>query len=143
MPILNYTTGVNYNKTIGEIQEILVKSGANKIIVDYQQSLPVGLTFHIIEQSHPIFFSLPCNYQGVLNSLIKNPKVPKKLKTEEQAMRVGWRILKDWIQAQLAIVEAELATVTEVFLPYAITKNGVTLYNYLKEDKTLLLNSPL
>jgi hypothetical protein len=69
----------------------------------------------------------------------KSSRVPRSLQTEEQALRVGWRILKVWVEAQMAIVEAELATVAEVFLPYAVTRNGRTLYNHLQQDNTLLL----
>jgi len=40
-----------------------------------------------------------------------------------------------------AIVEAELAGMAEVFLPYAITKKGNTLYKEIENDnKILLLN---
>jgi hypothetical protein len=41
----------------------------------------------------------------------------------------------------MAIVEAEVASLAEVFLPYAITKSGSTLYNLLQGDKTLLLTN--
>lgn len=55
-------------------------------------------------------------------------------------MRVSWRIVKDWVEAQMAIVEAQLAEVGEVFLPYAVTKKGNTLYKELKQDGMKLLN---
>jgi len=32
-----------------------------------------------------------------------------KYRTREHAARVAWRICKDWIEAQLAIVDAEMA----------------------------------
>jgi hypothetical protein len=36
-------------------------------------------------------------------------KVPRSKCTEDQAQRVAWRIVKDWVEAQMAIVEAQLA----------------------------------
>jgi hypothetical protein len=140
MPILNYTTKIDSFKTITEIQQMLAKSGANKCVIDNDSNgNPVSLTFCINWNGIMTAFALPCNFEGVLRAMKKSSKVARSLCTEEQALRVGWRIVKDWVEAQLAIVEAQLSTIAEVFLPYVITKNGTTLYNYLQEDKTLLL----
>lgn len=48
--------------------------------------------------------------------------------TTEQAARVGWRIIKDWIEAQLALVQTQMVTLDQVFLPYARTNTGETVY---------------
>jgi len=37
----------------------------------------------------------------------KDPKVPRSKCTDEQALRVSWRIIKDWVKAQMAIVECQ------------------------------------
>ncbi len=142
MPILNYTTKIDSYKTISEIQQELAKAGAFKITIDNDDKRnPVGLTFCIVYKNQPIAFALPCNFQGVKKSMTKNPKVPRAQCTDEQALRVGWRILKDWIEAQLAIVESELAELAEVFLPYAVMKSGETIYQYTTNQKNnLLLN---
>lgn len=137
MPILNYTTEVNFTKTLGEITDILIAHGAQKIIVDYDGTIPVAVTFGLKHMNVMLHFSLPCNYFGVMASMGRNPKVPARLKTKEQAVRVSWRIIKNWIESQMAIVEAELATVTQVFLPYAITKDGKTLYDSINSGKTI------
>jgi len=142
MPILNYTTKIDSYKTITEIQKTLSASGATKIIIDNDiEGRPISLTFCITFNGKPIAFNLPCNFEGVLSAMKSNPKVPRSMCNEEQALRVGWRIVKDWVAAQLAIVEAKLATMTEVFLPYAITKSGATLYEYIQADNQLLLTN--
>jgi hypothetical protein len=41
----------------------------------------------------------------------------------------------------MAIVEAQLAEMAEVFLPYAITKKGNTLYKEVKESGMLMLEN--
>jgi len=140
MAILNYTTSIDAEKTIGEIQKCLVKHGAGKIVTDYSNGLPSAVTFCLTINENMIGFSLPCNYEGVLRVMNKDPKVPGRLCTKEQAMRVSWRIVKDWVEAQMAIVEAQLADVAEVFLPYAITKSGTTLYKEIQEGGMKLLN---
>lgn len=140
MAILNYTTGISFEKTIGEIQKCLVSHGATKVITDYANGLPIGVTFCLMLNDNMVAFSLPANYDGVLKSMKKDRKVPGRLCTEEQALRVSWRIVKDWVEAQMAIVEANLAEISEVFLPYAVTKNGNTLFREIKQNGTLLLN---
>ncbi|MDD4970707.1 MAG: hypothetical protein PHT07_14870 [Paludibacter sp.] len=141
MAILNYTTKVDSNRTIMEIQQCLVKHGASKIVVDYENSVPVALTFCLPLQNNIIAFSLPCNYQGVLNAMTKDKNVPRSMCKKEQALRVSWRIIKDWVIAQMAIVESQLVEMSEVFLPYAITKSGNTLYNEIKSNGMLMLKN--
>jgi hypothetical protein len=42
---------------------------------------------------------------------------------------VAWRIIKDWTEAQLALVQAGVAELAEVFLPYAThPQTGQTFY---------------
>jgi hypothetical protein len=111
------------------------------IVDNNENSLPIALTFTIDWHGAPLAFALPCNFEGVLRSMKKSSKVPRSLCTEEQALRVGWRIIKDWVEAQMAIVESELAGVAEVFLPYAVTKSGTTLYKHIETDGRLLLSN--
>jgi hypothetical protein len=139
MAILNYTTSIASEKTIMEIQKCLVRHGATKIVTDYEGEVPKALTFCLMMDGNLLAFSLPANYSGVLKSMKNSPKVPKRLLTEEQALKVSWRIIKNWVEAQMALVEADLADVAEVFLPYAITKNGNTLYNEIASSGILLL----
>lgn len=139
MAILNYTTEIDFEKTIGEITKCLVAHGATKVISDYVNKIPVSVTFGLEINGSLITFCLPANAEGVYRSMCKSSKVPKRLRTKEQAQRVAWRIVKDWTIAQMAIVEAQIANIEEVFLPYAITKNGNTLYNEIKSNGMLML----
>lgn len=139
MAILNYTTKIDAYKTIGEIQQLLAKNGAMQIMIENDdKGNPVSLSFSIIWNANPQFFKLPCNFKGVLNAM-KKAKVSNALCTEAQALRVGWRIIKDWTEAQMAIKEAEIASLQEIFLPYAVTKNGMTLYERMNENNILLI----
>lgn len=139
MPILNYTTKIDFYKTITEITQILSKAGANKVVMDNENGLPVALTFTINWNGNMVAFALPCHHKGVLKAMHKNKKVARSQCTDEQALRVGWRITKNWVETQLAIVEAEMAELPEVFLPYAITKNGKTMYELISTDNQILL----
>jgi hypothetical protein len=141
MAILNYTTSISSEKSIGEIQKCLVKHGAHKIVTDYKNGSPSAVTFCLTLNGNLIAFALPANYIGVLNAMKNDKKIPRSKCTEDQSQRVAWRIVKDWVEAQMAIVEAQLADITEVFLPYAITKNGSTVYQEVKDNGMLMLKS--
>jgi len=134
MSILNYTTKIRALVTIAEIQAYLANHGAANISIDYEQGQPISLTFFIEIRSELLSFRLPSNYAGVLEALRRDPKVPRPLSTEEQARRVAWRILLDWVKAQMAIVDAGLAVLPEVFLPYAVMRNGETLYKLVSDQ---------
>jgi len=135
MAILNYTTKIDANKTIGEIQRILAKGKAKQISVDYDDDEnPSAIQFMIVYLEQPVYFRLPCNVDGVYRALCAS-KAPHSLRTTAQARRVAWRIIKDWTEAQLAIVEANQAEMTEVFLPYALDTSGQTFFQVFTESK--------
>lgn len=90
--------------------------------------------------SQPVWFRLPCNVSGVYRAL-QNQKIERRYKSESHARRVAWRIVKDWIEAQLAIVEANQAEMAEVFLPYAIDGTGQTFFQAFLTQKKLTAGS--
>ncbi|QCR23759.1 hypothetical protein [Pontibacter sp. SGAir0037] len=139
MPILNYTTKVPATKTVGEIQEVLAKAGASKIMIDYIDREPVAVSFlAIMQNGTELSFRLPCDWEGVLAALGRD-KVERKFLTPEHAKMVAWRTVKQWVEAQLAFIEAEQATMAQVFLPYAVTSTGETMYDRLINDSKRLL----
>lgn len=139
MPILNYSTSIESEKTIAEIQKCLVKHGAHKITTDYTDAIPTAVTFCLKLNDATVAFCLPANNAGVLKAMCNDKKISRAKCTPQQAQRVAWRIVKNWVEAQMAIVEAQLADMAEVFLPYAITKNGNTVYNEIKNTGMLKL----
>lgn len=141
MGILNYTTKINPLKTATEIQHILAVKGATSVSIDYRDGEPVALSFKIEVRGRDVAFRLPCNWKGVEKALQRDVTIPSRLKTEEQAKRVAWRIVKDWVEAQLAIIGSGQAEMAEVFMPYAITDNGQTLFQRFAQDSSRLLTT--
>jgi hypothetical protein len=136
MAILNYTTSINPEKTAMEIQKKLANSKAQAVLTEYDDGgMLNAMSFRIMTTYGMLFFRLPVKKDGVYKSLINDNKVPNRLQTEEQANRVAWRILKDWVEAQLAIIQVEMASLEEVFLPYAQNKDGKTFYESIKENR--------
>jgi hypothetical protein len=150
MPLLNYTTQIDAFKTISEISQLLAKAGASAVMHDYDDNgaivalsfkirMPIGDTSG--SEYQDIAFRLPTDWHPVLEVLKQDSRVPQRLVTKEQALRVAWRITKDWIAAQVAFIETMMVTTAQVFLPYAVTANGQSLYEYIGSNTNLLLGS--
>ena len=119
MAILNYTTTVDSLKTVSEIEYILVKHNAKSIMKNYD--------------GESIMECLEVLKKEKKNSPRSNIKA-----TREQAERVAWRILKDWVEAQMALLDIQMVRFEEIFLPYIETENGQTIYERLEEKQFLL-----
>lgn len=141
MAILNYTTTVDAFKTVSEIEYILMKHKAKSIMKNYDGESITGLSFLIDTGVQQIPVRLPVKVDECLKVLKKekkeNPK--KQIKdTREQAERVAWRILKDWVEAQMALLDIEMVRFEEIFLPYIETGSGQTIYECLEQKQFLL-----
>ena len=125
MAIKNYTTTVDVYKSLGEIQGALASHGARKIMVEYDEAgQPTGIMFGIETPDGPRGFCLPANVEGVRAAFAR-----QKVKEQPgQAERTAWRNVRDWILAQMAIIEAGQVQIDEVFLPYMTDGHGRTLY---------------
>lgn len=141
MAILNYTTTVDAFKTVSEIECILMRHKAKSIMKNYDGESITGLSFLIDTGVQQIPVRLPVRVDECLKVLKKekreNPR--KQIKdTREQAERVAWRILKDWVEAQMALLDIEMVKFEEIFLPYIETQGGQTIFERL-EDRQFLL----
>lgn len=132
MPLLNYTTQIEAIKTVGEIQGNLAAHGARSILIDYGEDHTVeALSFQIVTPQGQVAIRLPIDPEAVLKVLTQQNsrgRVPRRYVNRAQAVRVAWRIVKDWVEAQMAILETEMVKMEQIFLPYVITKGGKTLY---------------
>lgn len=125
MAIKNYTTTIDVHKSLGEIQVALSGHGARKIMLDYDENgQPVGIAFGIETPMGPRGFLLPANVAGVQAVFDR-----QKIKAQPgQADRTAWRNVRDWVMAQMAIIEAGQVDMEEVFFPYLTDGRGRTVY---------------
>lgn len=139
MPLLNYTTQIDVEKTIGEIQRMLGKHGAQAIMTEYTDEIISSLSFKIDVNGISRAFRLPCDWRPVLKLMEDDKKVPKRLCEQTQAVRVAWRIIKVWIDAQMALIDTSMVRTEEVFLPYTLMRDGRTLAERVSKDPKFLL----
>lgn len=153
---------LNYSTSIEEITEILVAHGASSILTDYDGSgNMVALSFKVLTPRGDVAFKLPADPRPVsqlINEQVEKRitsrsrvygyrttrrAVPARFKNDmDQARRVAWRILKDWVEAQMALVEVGMVQLHQVFLPYAIMKDGKTVFEMIEQKGLLLEHKP-
>lgn len=135
MAIKNYTSEVSANKSLGEIQGALAEHGARKIMTEYDdKGKPSGITFAIMTPAGYRAFMLPANLTGV-KAVMQRQRVKA---TDMQVERTAWRNIRDWVMAQMAIVEAGMAQMDEVFFPYMTNANGMTAYQLYQNGNLAL-----
>lgn len=134
------TTGIEAAQTVAQIQALLGKSGAKSILTEYDKGEVCAVSFQVHFKGSDIPFRLPCRADSIEKILIENIKTKStevyyrmKCTAKEQAKRVAWRQVLRWIEAQLALVETEMVTLQEVFLPYMQTGLNQTLYQAIEK----------
>lgn len=141
MAILNYTTTIDAFKTVSEIEYILMKHGAKSIMKNYDGERITALSFILDNGMTQIPIKMPVKADECLMVLRKEKKNSPRSNikaTPEQAERVAWRILKDWTEAQMALLDIEMVKAEEIFMPYIVDRSGKTLFEKLEEKQFLL-----
>ncbi len=118
MPIANYTTNVPAVNSATEIERMLEAHNARAIVKEYGPNRDlIAMSFVVPTKHGNLPFSLPANSAAVID--------------DARAQRVAWRILRDWVRAQMAIIETEMVSVDEVFMPYLRVAGQTTLYQQM------------
>jgi hypothetical protein len=135
---LNYSTTVGVDRTVTEITKRLAAAGASRVTTEYDpgSTVPTGLTFTLPTPHGDRLFTLPVNVAGMRAVLVAADRAGR-LRTGsktgrasvEQAQRVAWRVVKDWLFSQLALIDAQQATLVQVMLPYMRVDGDRTLFD--------------
>jgi hypothetical protein len=149
MAIKNYTSDKPIENIFAELQQTLAAHGAKQISYDYADDGKVqGVAFAVNIHDQLIRIKLPARIeqaQAVLKRQWDEGNISHKRGREhtygyDQAYRVSWRNILDWVQAQMALLEIGMAKMEEVFLPYMLDSQGHTLFERM-EKRGFLLDS--
>ena len=130
MPLKNYTSSVSVERSIAFIEKQLAAHGARDVLKRYDNNKRVSAIMFIVPvNGNDMPFKLPARIaecervlEGMLSSRAR-PETRKKIPA--QAERTSWKIVSDWIEAQMAMIDLAQVEMMEVFLPY--------LYDHRKE----------
>lgn len=142
MPLLDYTTSVPVSRTVSQIQAKLVEHGARAVMMEYDDRGKIkALAFKVNMPNGELPIRLPIDTAATLKVLERqynNREIPGRYANEDHAYRVAWRIIKDWVEAQMSLLETEMVRMEEIFLPYVITRSGQTIYQVMAGKHFLL-----
>jgi len=128
----NYSTKIDSEQTIMEIERMLAQFGASHVVKEYDNNAkPKAIMFKLVEKT----FKLPNNSEGVKTLFMQNRQDYSRVSPtnfEEQSVRCSWRMIMDWLHAQLSLVATQQAQIEEVMLPY-MWDGKRTLYEAYKD----------
>lgn len=135
----NYTTSISAEKSIMEIEKMLLDFGATNFGKKAENGIFTGLFFSIDVQGKNVPFKLPIDIKAIATYLANQKTGIRKTYTPEdcyeQAYKVGWRIMKDWVFSQLSIIASGMVNIEDVFLGYMLIENNLTLSEGIREGR--------
>jgi hypothetical protein len=120
--IKNYTSSVPADRSVSYIERKLVAHSARQIMKQYgTEGELAGIYFLIQTGDGEIAYRLPAKVDRVRESLrdkIRRPRKGTLERLNQQAERTAWKLLADWVDVQLSLIELGQAEFLEIFLPY-------------------------
>lgn len=140
MTLKNYTTSVPVSTTISRIEHALVRAGATAISKTYDADANLeGIMFQLSVNGNPVpvVFKLPAKWRQCYEVLwreIRRPRPETKKRLLDQAQRVAWRLVQDWVEVNVSLIKLDQIDAVEAFLPYVYDpQTDRTLFERLKE----------
>lgn len=142
--IKNYTSTVPVARSIQHIEDRLVRYGAQKILKTYDANKTLeGFCFIVNLQGKEVPFKLPArvaNVEKVLKGEVRRPNVGTMDRIRDQAARTAWKLVSDWVDIQLSLVELGQVELMEVLLPYVYNpETQKTFFEQIKGNGYKLL----
>lgn len=138
MSLKNTYTKTPITTMLAEIQKALIRVKA--IGMNYRfgdQGRIIGLSFGLNLKGKDIGFMLPISVEKV--KVVLKREQNRRWDDEEYVYRVAWACMRDWVTAQMALIETEMAEPLQVFLPYVQRQDGKTLFEVVTENPQFLL----
>jgi len=135
-----YSTSALITNLVSSIQKILLQFGATGIGFEYDNEERItSISFKLEDGTgNTRVIRVPSQWEKVKQKLI----MQKVYKDDEHAYRVAMYNIKEWLDAQLAIMEIGLVEFKQIFLPYMTNSEGKTVYEYFEESQYKLLDTP-
>jgi hypothetical protein len=138
MALKNYRSRPTTNP-FEAIQKTLALHKAKQIMLDYGDDGRIQtITFTLQIPDRHYGFRLPARVENVERLLYGTKELTSVQK--QQAYATAWANIRDWISAQMALIDTGMVKFEEVFLPYMLDRSGKTYFETL-EPKHFLLDS--
>ena len=132
----NYNSRSPLPNIFAEIEKTLSQHRAKQITKEYDNGLITAISFVVETQRGPLMVRLPARFDrvtAIFKEQNSRPRFP------DQNYRTAWATIRDWVSAQMALIDWEMVKVEEVFLPYAVGRNGKTFFEAFENGDIPLL----
>ena len=132
----NYTSEVPVERTVSRIEAVLMKAGADGITKTYREGelFSIGFTIPGATKGSSMTVRMPARVDAVervLTGEVRRPSKATKERVRRQAARTAWKLMQDWIEVQVSLIELQQVDVVQVFLPY-LHDGQQTFYENIK-----------
>jgi len=138
------TTEVTAEKTAGEIEMMLQNHGCASVAKEFESGRIKSIFFQMNTAGGNLPFKLPVNVDAIYTLLIAEKTAMRKYRhyvptdvmanVHRQAERTAWRIIWWWLKSQLALIQTDMVSTVEVFLPYMLMGEGQTFFQHVQSD---------
>lgn len=132
----NYTSKSTH--TFDKMNQILAQHGARKIMFEYDGMGKIqGINFTLMVNNVERGIKLPARIDKVEIAMYGTNNLDEKQR--DQAYRTAWANIRDWIDAQMAMLDTGMVIPLEIFLPFMIVNSiGQTVYEKAEENNFML-----
>jgi hypothetical protein len=130
----NYTSSLPVESSISIIQRALIQHKVRRIVFEQDgEGSTTALSFEMVVSGKRLAFRLPVRFDGV-RPLVEqafrdsHQKRPTGPALDAQTQRTAWANVKDWVLAQMALIDAAQVKVEEVFFPYLLDESDRTVF---------------
>ncbi len=139
----NYASEASLESIFAAIRTTLATHKAKRIMFDYDEAGRATAIEFVVELGRtPYTFRLPARFEAA-KPLVKKAREDagawriSEEKLDEQAYRAVWATIRDWVSAQMALIDIGASRMEEVFMPYLIVEPGVTMFERFAEQRQL------
>lgn len=106
---------------------------------EYEGKRIINLCFIVIINNDQMPFKLPARTEEcekVLRGRVRRPNDSTYKRIKDQAERTAWKLLSDWVDVQMSLIELGQVELLEIFLPYLYdVSRRQTYFEALREKK--------
>jgi len=142
--IKNYTSSVPPERSVTQIEKRLVAHGARNIMKEYgAEGGLAGIAFIVNAHGKDMPFKIPARIDRVekrLRESVRRPRNGTISRIKDQAQRTAWKILADWVDIQMSLIDLDQVEMLEVFLPFVYdVGRKQTFFEKIKDGNLKLL----
>jgi len=143
--IKNYSSRSDMSTIFEVIRQSLATHKAKRIMFDYDDNgRATAITFQVEVSGERYTFRLPNRFERVKALVLESYRslgdYISEEKLDDQAYRTSWANIRDWILAQMALIDSQMVRTEEVFFPYLLDQGGQTVFETF--EKRLALPGP-